>query len=479
MRLSVAVATALVVTVAILAPAFAQYPSPSDNPDGMGGPGRDGQCGHRENGTCTAGGMNPGADGSCGRMENGTCTAGGMRGDDGCAGHRRCDAMRNETGRMEDRWNRIPAAARDRILANAERHHLFGKFAYDATTGAVTGRYVTFTLDAVTGALRDVVVHNPGNATTYAFFSSVTPTPFTADGSARVTGSVLHVPGTNVSFMAHNNPTATLQYRADAPTDVTFTLAAGTSVLLSTAHEVQVRSLPIHGHILLHGNGTLAATNSTVTAHLAAGDSLQFVAHTPGIDATWLHTQNLLFQRGTLGTNVRVAAGSGTEAGEDESPQAVDTQTTSVAPGRVVLNISSAQHGAQVLFLTLDGAAIAPADAAHADVILGSEHLVRLPSIDAVVNAPGHAAWIQADNATGTTQVVVRVAHFSSYALTIASLGQATGGGASSTPASTPGATTGAAGAGSTSGKGSPPAAVGLAAVALVAAAVALRRRVA
>lgn len=382
----------------------------------------------------------------------------------------------HDMARMSERWDHMESARRDAALARAESHRMFAKFSYEASTGQVTGRFVAFHLAAAQGAIHDVRILDGANST--SFLAGVTPSSFSATTAPRVTGAVLHVPGANVSFMAHNNPTGGIQWHARANVTLTFALATGATVGFNESREVQVRAGTIHAHILTNGNASIQVAGSTVTVRLAAGEAAMFRAHPASQETTVLHGENKAFKGRTLGASVRIADGGGV-ALQDDTPITVGVETRTIRAGRAEMEVSSEHHGAQVVFLTFDAETLTPRNAANLSVELSGTKAVVLPSVDAVLAAPGLAAFVRGDAALGTVQVVLRVPHFSSYTLAVTDL-SIPAPGATTSPGSSPAATTSGAvsPSGTTTAKGSPaPAAALLALAVLAAAAVVLRRR--
>lgn len=368
------------------------------------------------------------------------------------------EAGRSGDHRM-DAWERMDPAKREMGMSRAEDHRMFGRLQYDKETGDVAGRFVRFHLVAETGQMHGLA--SSDGVVNHTFFRAVTPSRASLE-DPRVTGSVLHVVGDNYTFMAHNNPTATLHWRAAANMTLKFELAAGASIANTTAREVRIATAAIHGHVLSNGNASIRVAGTTLLVTLARGESAMFRAHPSGMDTTLLHAQNRAFTHRVLGSVVNVADGGGQPV-EDATDDGATAQAISIGRGHARFNVSSTQHEGRVLFLALDGGTINPANATRIQVTLDSQAMPRAASIDAVVaNSQGAAATVT-DTASGITYLVVRIPHFSSYVLAIVDPGVGSG--------ATSGTTSGGATSGPTSegasGLGAPLAILALAVVAL------------
>lgn len=364
---------------------------------------------------------------------------------------------RASADRMEAAWGHLNASARDAGLARAEAHGLFARLAYDAGSGNVEGRFVRFHLVASTAQMHDYTIRD--GTTNLTFFSEVTPQPFSASAGPRVTGSVLHVLGENVTVLAHNNPTGALQIRADgANATVSFQLASSAKVLNATAREVKIGVGAAHGHILSSGNASIDVNGTLVTVQLAPGEAAMFRGHPSKVDASILHAQNKAFTSGVLGSVVHIADGDGAPV-QDESDLGVAVEASEIGRGHLRATVSSDNPAGRVIFLAVDGTTIDPAHAAAIQVTLDGKAVPRAASLDSVVSTNQSAVAFTTDAASGAVYLAIRIPHFSSYVLAIVD----------------PSSGTPAAQSGSVSSKASPGAAILLVAVALLGAAI--RRR--
>jgi len=416
-------------------------------------------------------------DGGHGPNSGGDGDSGGMGGMDGNStdghhdGREMRDGGRDASHRMEQRWDNMSADHREKGLERAEQHGLFARLSYDASTGMVDGRFLHAHLVASSATFHDYTTRDVlGNHT---FFAQIAPSAFTPNGTVRVTGSVLHVLGTGLTVLVHNNPTGTFQARAEGgPVTLTFTLAAGTTIQNQTAREVKIGAGDVHGHLMTNGNASIAVSGSTLTVTLAAGDSAMFRAHPTGMDADLLHSQNKAFENRLLGTTAGIADGDG-QALDDATEDGAAAEPTDIGAGHVRFNVSSEHHGPRVLFLDVDGSTVDPSHAAQLQVTLDGQAVPR-DSIDNVVAQNRSAAAITTD-ANGVVHLVVRIPHFSSYTLALVDPVATGSGGSSGTSGSASGGSSASSSGGAS--QGSP--GLDLAALALAIAGVAfvVRRR--
>lgn len=354
-------------------------------------------------------------------------------------------------------------------LDRAEKHGLFSKLA--CTGGACSGKFVAFGFNASTGALSNYQdLSDKGNAT--LFFNSVTPTPASA-GSVDVKGSLLRFNGTAWDLKVHNNPTAAFAYRASAASSVQFNLAPGVSIVPSNdTKEVKVLAGVIHGHILTSGNASIVVAGSSITVSLSAGESAAFRAH-PAKGADNLHDENAALKSHKLGATLRIADAGGVAA-EDGTEFDVHASTRSIGKNHVELDIDSAQHEGRVLFLTIDGETLSPGNVTAFVASLNGTVIPRVATAAeaSANNGPlGAVAFVRSTDGLSTV-VVVRVPHFSSYALALAQLPAS--GSSGTTSGTAAGATSGST-AGSTTSQGAP--ALGILALGAIGVAALARRR--
>jgi hypothetical protein len=354
-------------------------------------------------------------------------------------------AMRQEA--ME-RWDALNQTQREQGLARAEAHGLFARLTFAEAKGQATGGYLRFQLDARTGTLQDVRVRANRTLALVPLLASVTPTPFTAEGGPEAHGAMLRMDGANVDFTAHNNPTAALTWHASAATNLTFTLAPGLQAFrpdTTETREVRILVGATHAHIASNGGPIQLSTgNRTVTVALAAGDSVALRIHPVGdTQAGGLHDQLAAFRLRKLGATLRVADAGGAAAEDGESTD-VEASTREIHRGRVVWDISSAQHQGRLLFLTLDNGTLDVTRLGQATVTLNGTALRVVGKVADVLAATDGAYVLVASDDHQTVTLAVAVPHFSAYALALTQplVGGASAGGSSDSGSS--GSTSGA-----------------------------------
>lgn len=321
---------------------------------------------------------------------------------------------------MDERdFNNLTAAAREQGLARAESAKLFARWSYGA--GNATGRFVGFTLAESTGAITGFALR--GNNTTTPVFASVTPTPFAGNGSAKATGSVLHLAGGDASLAAHNNPLGLLRYSAgNATLGVSYVLADGANATLNgTQALVSLGSL--HGHVVVQGNGTLelSADNRTLVASVPAGGAVVFMGH-PG-DApsatSALHDVKDAIASGQLGAITTVVDAGGAPL-EERASFGVTARASSVGKGRANITVSSDDPTGKAVVVNLDGSIIPPGDVGKVNVTVDGVRAARASSLGAVLrgsNATNATVFV---NRTDTgVQIVIYLPHFSDREVSI------------------------------------------------------------
>ncbi|HEX2066168.1 MAG TPA: hypothetical protein VHI93_05080 [Candidatus Thermoplasmatota archaeon] len=393
------------------------------------------------------------------------------------------DEQRERRQEAREHWQALSPAQRERGLERAERHGLFARlnFTPDAgsqDSGVAAGAFLRLHVQGSAGAVHDVRVRANRTLPLVPLLAAATPDRFALEQAPAVHGAVLTAGGSTLDLRGHNNPTAGLTWRAASSVNLTFTLAPGLQALFPNLQDPQEVRIPVgatHAHIVSSGAPLLLADgNATVTVRLEAGEAAHLRLHPAGDAAAGgLHDLLAAAKQGRLGATLRVTDAGGVAA-EDGEAADVRVRTRSIAPGRVVLDVESAQHEGRVLFVTLDSGTFDPARAAQLAATLNGTPLARLASSAEVVKATtGAFALVPGADGRSLT-VAVAIPHFSAYALTLAQPAAPVGTGTTSGPAasSTSAGTDGAQGA---SSRGTP----GLEAGALLALglAIALRRR--
>lgn len=435
MRRSFVIFGALLLTVFLLAPALAQ----------MGGPGAG-----------NAGGQGRGA------------------------AARAADREGHETQARE--WNNLSETARTRGLERAEEARLFARFTY--ADGTATGRFVTFSLDPVTGVLRDYAVRS-GNSTT-SFFATVTPSGFVGNGTPAVHGARLSLDGQNATFSAHNNPTGLFQYRGEG-LSVAFEAASGATVTADNNRTATVAISGQHGHVIATGNGTLTVSGTTITVSGAHG--VLFAAHPTG-NESGMATANLHAVRDALtqdrvGGMLSVVNADGA-AVTDATYMGVAMRARNVSQGRANVTVSSPEPAGKSVVIFLDETVVNGTQGANVTVTLDGRPVPRAANAAAALNASTGQGVFHVTNATQGVQVIVSVPGFSEHDIGITT--QATTGvtqptvttTATPTPTGTTGGTptpTGSASGGGEGDNGTPGPALAFLVLAFLGAALVLRRR--
>jgi hypothetical protein len=353
-----------------------------------------------------------------------------------------------------ERWSHLNETTRERGLERAEQHGLFARFTYAGGNATAFGRFVRFGIEPSAGSLQDVRVRAASTFGLTPLFASVTPSTYTPQDAPSVTGATLLMDGTGLDFTAHNNPLAAMTWRASAPVTVSFALAPSLQATKTDGHEAKILVGTTHAHIVSNGaaNLTIATDGTTVTATLAANDTLLMRVHTLGDgSASGLHELISAFKAHRLGAFLRIADADGTPA-EDGETGDVHASTRSIARGHIVWDVDSAQHEGRVLFLTLDNSTLDLARLAKVEARLNNTLLARMANIaEVVASQVGAYAIVPSTDGLSVT-IAVAVPHFSSYALSLTQLGAGTTATGTSAMGSSSGATpTDGAAAGATS----------------------------
>lgn len=318
--------------------------------------------------------------------------------------------------KMKAAWNNISEAKKEMGLAKADEHRQFAKFQYDATSGNATGRFVTFKLLTPTGTIQNFTVKN-GTAST-EFFDAITPSTYTAGDTPYVTGAVLHIPSTNLTIRAHNNPTTLTSWQSGVNgLNVTFKLHAGATLPANATKDVKVTIGSLHGHIVTNGNATPVFGSGQVMVKLDKGEKVMFRAHPSGVAATQnLHDANAAFASGKLGAVVTVADGGGV-AIEDIESNDVDVETTHIENQHVMLEADASVTGSRVLFIMIVKGTI---DGSKLDRLIIKVGGAAAQKVSTAANATAStmATYSVTDTVNGT-QFVINVPHFSAQDVNI------------------------------------------------------------
>lgn len=334
-------------------------------------------------------------------------------------------AAERDAGRAhEQEFNNLSETARARGLARAEEAKLFGRL--DFANGNATGRFVSFGLDAAAGTVRDYTVRSGNNST--LFLSSVTATGWTANGAPRVTGSILRMDGGNVSLAAHNNPTAILVYRG-ANATVTFTAASNATVTPDNNRTVTVAVGNVHGHVVLHGEGTLAASGATVTLTLGSHGAALFMAH-PGdapLATANLHAVRDAIAADKLGGVLSVVNADGRPL-TDATYLGVAMRASDVAPGRLNVTVSSPEPAAKSVVINVDGNVLnLTTPGVNLTVTLDGQRLNAAPNATAAAQGLAIGTYHVTNATGGGAQVVVSVPGFSEHVIGLSTQAAGTG----------------------------------------------------
>lgn len=334
-------------------------------------------------------------------------------------------AAERDAGRAhEQELGNLSETARARGLARAEEAKLFGRL--DFSNGNATGRFVSFGLDAATGAVRDYTVRSGNNST--LFLASVTPTNWTANGTPRVTGSVLRMDGGDVTLRAHNNPTAILVYRGSNAT-VTFTAGPNATITPDNNRTATLAVGNAHGHVVLHGEGTLAASGATVTVTLGRHGAALFMAHPADapLATANLHAVRDAIANDKVGGILSVVNADGRPL-TDATYLGVDMRARDVAPGRLNVTVNSPEPAGRSVVINVDGNLLnLTTPGVNLTVTLDGQRLNPAPNASAAAQGLAIGTY-HATNATGGgAQVVVHVPGFSEHVIGIAAQAPATG----------------------------------------------------
>lgn len=410
-----------------LAPAQEEDPVGGETPGpaGSGSGGGRGTNGTAEQDTDAGAGQGgPGRGNASGRGDAGQGNATGRAAERGETG--RAARAREAAG-----WANLSEPTRAKGLARAEEARLFGKL--ELTDGVAAGRFVSFNL---TGAnVSDYTVRDVAAATSARFLAGVNVTGFAENGTAAVHGATLRLDGDGGSLSAHNNPTGLLTYRAENATlTLEILVPSEVTVTAESAKTMQLAPLDGHGHLILHGNGTMqppapGAGAKLVAVTLDPGASLVFMAH----PSRSLVAQNLHKLRDAM-ANERVG-GILTVVKADEAAiqdrvfLGVDMETTSLGPNRAEVVVRSDNPAGKVVVLNLDQTVLTAASGDNVAVTLDGQPLSRDDS-SVVINAT--KAMYHVERFDGGVQVVVNVPAFSDHTVVVSSDGSSSGAGSSS-----------------------------------------------
>jgi hypothetical protein len=305
---------------------------------------------------------------------------------------------------------------REQAMKIAEQCKLFGQFTYDA--GSVSGRFVEFYIDNVTGTISDYTIKRPTGS--IEIFETVTIAEFTPEDEPRVEGSVFIFDELNVRIRAHNNPPAVLHYAGiNEPNFVTLTLAQDLSATIKTNNTVAISGEEFDA-ILVTGNSEIDISGSTIEVNLSVSASVLFRA-IPKLGASiWRENQDKICDAigdGKIGAELSVVARDGTWV-EDHIPyQDVQMRTTGAEKGRVEIEVTADLEEGKVVVINVDLESLDIASTTELEVLYDDIELDNVQSIDALLEGTEAAYYVTVSEVG--VQVLVSIPSFSTHTITI------------------------------------------------------------
>lgn len=334
--------------------------------------------------------------------------------------HRRgpmMNASEEQQHGQEMRWQNLTTGQRFAGLQRAEQARLFANFA--AVFGAAAGRFLSFTYDNATGALQNYTVRDP--TVNVTFFARVAPGAWGGNLSEAVHGAVFRLSTDAASITAHNNPAGLLALRG-ADLNVTFDLGAGVAPAGNVTANRTVRLVGPsggHGHIVVAGNGTLAAVDADTFQASVAGGAVLFMAH-PGNSShgLYLHERIDGMVMGQVGGDLTVVEGQGASLDAGES-LGVTLRPDGVGMGKVRVRAASEDPRGRAVIVRTDTQTVPAGKPEEVRVLLDGVALGLAAAPDVLSGTAAGRGRANVSIAAGSIQVIVGIANFSEHVVDV------------------------------------------------------------
>ncbi|HUR62174.1 MAG TPA: hypothetical protein VM286_07405 [Candidatus Thermoplasmatota archaeon] len=319
------------------------------------------------------------------------------------------------------RWTGLGAVEQANGLEAARDLGLFGQFTYTAgatptSAATVAGRFLKFSVQPSTERVTGLQVRADGSLA--ALFAKVLPDRPQTVANPFVGGPAFLLPGSLVDLSAHDDPLASMTWRASARVDLTFVPASGIKPTLTDKHEAQVPIGGRHVHLVSDGAASIKLlSNGTLTIPLALNESVTLRLH-PAAGADWLHDLVSAQRTHRLGAVLRLAETGGTPLVDGDASD-VRVRTTRLAPGHASWNVSSLQHASRILFLTLPNGTLDTGRLGAVAVTLDGTALPHQATAAKVLAASGGAVALLPHADGQAITLVVAIPSFSAYDLDV------------------------------------------------------------
>ena len=348
-------------------------------------------------------------------------------------------------------------------LVSSVNHYRYLKengFAYNSTTGNVTGKYVSFNLNASSGVISsfkensiDQTIFNAiyvtGNGTLFA----QSQYPSMPKSTPILLGS-LFVYGNNTTVLAvHDNPPIESNFILDNGT-LHLTLAPGLNAtkvttlgtdmsmsadVASNVSETDNEALDLNGNveagshaILIQGNGvrayllihnaTVNVSGSAISINSTGLAQASFVSP-PGLQGKNFTVDSLIqkaIDNGRIAAEISISGTSSASVNVSITfNTTVKTIVTSVSNGKVVLNVSAAagHHEGTNVLIFVSNSVIANGSSIHLSF---DGKVVSLTSVNGVLNATSTIdASFAIMKVSGGSLIILHVPHFSNHTVEI------------------------------------------------------------
>ncbi len=341
------------------------------------------------------------------------------RGRDGARGPAAMDMEDRRAEREDAMWRSAEGREkREKGLASAEGHGLFGRLDFDESSGDVAGRWVRFRAGMDSGELNDYWTL----AVNGTMFDDLVMTPG-GSANASVHGAVFRVRGDEYRMQVHNNPLGMLKVGVANTTTIAIGLPATVTKAATfggNAKHVRVDyEGGTHGHFLLAGNGsaTIADDNRSLTFELPPMGALVVAGH-PN-EATFsptFHDELVAIGDGTLGGTITVIDANGTSLESSES-FGVDLTATEVSDGRIVVDATGDGPGRAVV-MRLDPVSVA----GNISVVVNGTKAVMSDDFAGVLaTRSGDMPLASVKETPGAVVIATYIPHFSTQTIEVTS----------------------------------------------------------
>ena len=304
-------------------------------------------------------------------------------------------------------------------MNNAEKAHMFGMFTYDSAIGAVTGRFVDFTISQ-DGKISNYAVERSNSSIT--IFSSVYLENFTPSGTPKVNGAMFQYVGDEAMITAHNNPAAVLHFTVqNTGNTVVYVLASGfTATKLPKSYNVKISGNGITGYII-NGNSSISIDNNTVTVTLnSASQSLFRVIPVDG--PVGQRNQDKIMEKieeGKVIGEVSVSAYGGEKSSDMMQYQRqVQMQIQNAQKNMLQIKVSAQYQEGKCVIINVDKETMNASANQHIVVKMDGQKMEKA-DIDTVLNAHDSKGRYNVTEGSNGYQICVYIPHFSDHTLTV------------------------------------------------------------